>query len=171
MHDVTTGSAEAIREALNRKALASARHRAALGRLLGLGDSEVLALQHLARAGELTPAQLADLLQLTSGGVTALVQRLERAGHLAREPHRHDRRSTVLHLTPEIERRAEEAFAPLVQEIDGLSRELSAHDRGVVARYLVGVADAAEREAEQLVRRAGAVSPESLGVPSPGLWA
>jgi hypothetical protein len=50
-HDGTT----LIRSALHRKALADARQRAALARRLGLTDSEVLAVQHLARAGELTP--------------------------------------------------------------------------------------------------------------------
>jgi hypothetical protein len=54
-----------IRAALHRKALADARQRAALARRLGLTDSKVLAVQHLARAGELTPGQLGALLQLS----------------------------------------------------------------------------------------------------------
>ena len=59
-----------IRSALHRKALADARQRAALARRLGLTDSEVLAVQHLAREGELTPGHLGALLQLSSGGTT-----------------------------------------------------------------------------------------------------
>ena len=65
-------SALSIRAALNRKALADARHRAALARRLGLTAAAVLAVQHLARAGELTTSQLATQLQLSSGGTTAL---------------------------------------------------------------------------------------------------
>src|SRR3954451_24494009 len=76
-----------IRAALHRKALADARQRAALARRLGLTDSEVLAVQHLARAGELTPGQLGGLLQLSSAGTTGLVRRLERAGHVTRHAH------------------------------------------------------------------------------------
>ena len=54
-----------IRAALLHKGLADARHRTALARRLGLTENEVLAVQHLARAGELTPGQLGALLQLS----------------------------------------------------------------------------------------------------------
>src|SRR2546423_6062548 len=90
--------AEAVRSALARKALADARYRGALARVLGLIDSEVLAIQHLAREGALTSRQLGALLRLTSGGTTALVQRLERLGYVERAPNPRDRRSTLLQL-------------------------------------------------------------------------
>src|SRR6266536_2906988 len=44
-----------IRAAFYRKALADARQRAALARRLGFTESEVLAVQHLTLARELTP--------------------------------------------------------------------------------------------------------------------
>jgi DNA-binding MarR family transcriptional regulator len=101
-----------IRAALHRKVLADARQRAALARHLGLTESEVLAIQHLARAGKLTPGQLGWLLQLSSGGTTGLVHRLERGDHLIRDEHPRDRRSTVLRLTPAIAAWTSEAWAP-----------------------------------------------------------
>jgi DNA-binding MarR family transcriptional regulator len=164
-------SAEAIRAALNRKALASARHRVAAARLLGLGEREVLAIQYLAATGRLTPAQLGERLQLTSGGTTALVRRLERAGQVAREPHEQDRRSIVLRLTGDAARAATELFAPLVGDLDRLALDLSAEQRGLIGRFIEGAADAAERRADELVRRAGSPPPEAVGVPAPGLWA
>jgi predicted transcriptional regulator len=60
---------ESIRASLNRKALASARQRAALSRVLGLQESDVLAIQHLARAGRLTSTQLGSMLGLSSRGL------------------------------------------------------------------------------------------------------
>jgi hypothetical protein len=63
-----------IRAALNRKTLADARHRTALARLLAVTGNEMLAVQHLARAGELTAGQLQSQLQLSSGGGTSVVQ-------------------------------------------------------------------------------------------------
>jgi DNA-binding MarR family transcriptional regulator len=162
-------SPEGIRASLNRKALASARHRAALGRVLGLGEGEVLAIQHLARAGRMTPSQLASVLRLSSGGATALVQRLEREGHVTREPHPRDRRSVLLRLTPEIESRAGEALAPLVAEIDALTARLSEPERAVVADFLARVAEAGERHADALARDTS--EPVAAGSPVPGLWA
>ena len=131
----------------------------------------MLAIQHLATAGRLTPTQLGTMLGMTSGGATALVQRLEREGFVAREPHPRDRRSALLHLTPAIERQAGEALAPLVAAIDDLSAQLSDTDRRVVARYLAAVADAGERAADELARRADAVAQPVAASPVPALWA
>jgi DNA-binding MarR family transcriptional regulator len=160
-----------IRAALHRKALADARQRAALARRLGLTESEVLAVQHLARAGELTPGQLGGLLQLSSGGTTGLVQRLERAGHVTRHPHPHDRRSAVVRLTPAIAAWASEAWAPFVAELDGLVEGMAPDEREIVRRFLQAAAQAAERHADRLVRDADASAHDALAVALPALWA
>lgn len=169
--DRPASSPEAIREYLNRKALAAARHRSALGRVLGLNETEMAAVAHLGRAGQMTPTQLAAALNLTSGGVTALVQRLERAGHVRREPHPYDRRSTLLRLTPSIVERAEEAFAPLVEATDRITDQLDERDREVIGRFLEQVAEVNERHAEQLAVTVDDREHHLVGVPAPGLWA
>ena len=166
-HDAVTP----IRAALHRKALADARQRAALARRLGLTDSEVLAVQHLARAGELTPGQLGSLLQLSSGGTTGLIQRLQRAGHVSRHAHPHDRRSAVVRLTPGIAAWAAEAWAAFVAELDALASGLSEGEREVVRRFLEATADAAERHADRLASDADASAQDALAVPLPALWA
>jgi DNA-binding MarR family transcriptional regulator len=160
-----------IRAALYRKGLADARQRASLARRLGLTDSEVLAVQHLARAGELTPGQLGALLQLSTGGTTGLIHRLERAGHVSRHANTRDRRSAVVRLTPAMAEWAADAWAPYVAEIDALAAELTDADRDVVRRFLEGAADAAERHADRLARDADATARDALAVPLPALWA
>jgi DNA-binding MarR family transcriptional regulator len=162
---------QTIRRALTRKALAAARHRAAAGRMLGLGDNEVLALQYLGLAGRLTPTALGARLGLTSGGTTALVHRLERAGHVARESHPRDGRSTLLRLTARSETRASEAFAPLVAELDRLAADLPDADRAAVGTFLARVAEAAERHAEAASRAVDDRDRAVIGEPVPGLWA
>lgn len=157
----------AIAGLLIRGDLAAARLRMALARLLELTDSEALALAHLARAGPLTSSELGARLQLSSGGATALVQRLERNGCVVREPNPGDRRSTLLRLTPEVARRAADALAPLERRIDTLVAQLPEHDREIVEAFLRAVAEASERHAEELARRdAGELDPG----PVPGLW-
>jgi DNA-binding MarR family transcriptional regulator len=160
-----------IRAALNRKALADARHRAALARRLGLTENEVLAVQHVARTGELTPGQLATQLHLSSGGTTALVHRRKRAGHITREAHPLDRRSALLRLTPTMEQSATEAWAPLVAELDTLAQELPTGERATVKQFLERVADAAEQDADRLARDAAASATTALAVALPALWA
>jgi DNA-binding MarR family transcriptional regulator len=160
-----------IRSALHRKSLADARQRAALARHLGLTDTEVLAVQHLARAGELTPGQLGSLLQLSSGGTTGLIQRLQRAGHVSRHAHPRDRRSAVVRLTPAIASWATDAWAPFVADIDTHISDLSDTEREVVRRFLEAAADASERHADRLAHDADASAHDALAVPLPALWA
>jgi DNA-binding MarR family transcriptional regulator len=171
MTEIPEHSAPAIRRALNRKALAATRQRGALARLLELTDSEVLAIQHLALAGQLTPGQLAVQLGLSSGGTTALIHRLEDAGHLTRHAHPRDKRSVVLRLSPAIQARVAEAWAPLVEEIDGRVGQLTDDERATVARFLDAVAGAAERHVDLLLNEAAARADDELAVPSPYLWA
>jgi DNA-binding MarR family transcriptional regulator len=160
-----------IRAALLRKALADAAQRAALARRLGLTDNEVLAVQHLARAGELTPGQLSARLQLSSGGTTGLIQRMRRTGYITRDDHPRDRRSAVLRLTPELEAWAADTWAPLVSEIEALVQALSLDEAHLVHRFLESVAHAAERHADRLAADADADALRARAVPLPGLWA
>lgn len=162
---------ERIRELLHRKGLAGSRHRSAIARLLGLTETEMAALTHLAYRGHLTPGQLGRLLFLTSGGVSALTQRMERAGHVERRPHPRDGRSTVLTPAPGILERAAERYAELTEDLDRAAAGLSPAERAVVGRFLDEVVAVSERHAEELATQAGEAERVVTGVPSPGLWA
>lgn len=160
---------ETIRQLLNRRDLASARHRSAVSRRLGLSDSEMLAVAHLAQRGRLSPSELAELLDLSSGGVTALVQRLELAGHVERHAHPTDRRSVLLELSGALVERAGEAFHPLVGALDEVTAELSESEQATVRRFLTRVAIATEEHATRAHAELdrGAAAPST---PVPALW-
>ncbi len=69
---------------------------------LGLNDGDYGVLAPLRRAGapyELTPTELAKHRMMTSGGMTAALDRLERKGWLARVPNPTDRRGSLVRLT------------------------------------------------------------------------
>jgi DNA-binding MarR family transcriptional regulator len=87
--------------ALHRFGLERDRLRSALARRLRLPIADLDALEHLEAAGPLPQRDLADRLLLTSGAVTLLVDRLERAGLVARRPHPTDRRVSLVELAPE----------------------------------------------------------------------
>lgn len=140
---------EEIRELLNRRMLAANRHRAAVTKQLGLTDTEADALGHLARAGGMTPSELGELLGMTSGGVTALTQRLEVAGHISREPHPRDRRSSILKATPAMIERVQEKYRDFVAEVDRVTARLSQEERDVIGRYLEALVLLSERYADE----------------------
>jgi DNA-binding MarR family transcriptional regulator len=158
---------ELVQRLLYRRDVAMARRRAALARSLGLTDVEMQALIHLREQRSLAPAQIARLLDLSSGGATALVQRLERAGHITRRPHPNDRRSTLLQLSEEAARRLADADADVAHGLDRAIAPLVESERAAVARFfaeLTALSEAAgaapRRDSEPAARR-----------PVPSRWA
>jgi DNA-binding MarR family transcriptional regulator len=144
-----------LRLLVHRKLMAASLQRTAVARRLHMGESEIAALTHLA-GGAMTPGELGHRLQLTSGGMTALLHRLHKAGHIARQPHPTDRRSVMVSANPEVLERIAELFAPLVADADEIANELSARDREVIHRYLERIVASSERRADELVTDADA---------------
>jgi DNA-binding MarR family transcriptional regulator/20S proteasome alpha/beta subunit len=164
-------SPEHLRELFHRKTMAGERHRAALARLLGMDATEAAALAHLAQHGQLTPGELGSLIGLTSGGTTALIHRLVESGHVVRHPHPRDRRSSLITASDQVLERAQEFYAPLVQEMNALAARLDDDDRAIIGRYLTEVAELSEEQAERLSELARTERRAVVAPPSPGLWA
>lgn len=163
-------SGDAVRGLLYRRDLALTRHRSALARSLGVTDVEMLALVHLAERGELAPSGIAGLLDLSSGGATALVQRLERAGHVTRHPHPTDKRSTLIRLSSRTAGRLEDAYSPLAEGLEAMTASLNGSQRAAVAEVLERLASLSE-ELEATLRRDAGARPDALSRPVPSLWA
>ena len=162
---------ERVRDLLNRRTAAADNQRASLGRLLDLDPTETVAVLAIGRSGQLTPGELGRRLSMTSGGVTALAQRLERAGHLRRHPHPRDRRSSLLSLEPATLAKASALYAPLVADLDALVDRLGEAERVIVIRFLEGATELTEQHAEALASRVDAQRARPVAPPAPGLWA
>ena len=67
----------------------------------GLSESDVDALEVLIDTGAATAGRLAEVMGLTTGAVTRVVDRLERAGYVRRIPDPTDRRRVIVDLIPE----------------------------------------------------------------------
>ena len=72
----------------------------AIATQLGIHRSDLRALNVL-KDGPLLPRDIAECTALTSGSVTALIDRLECAGYVQRQPSQTDRRSIEIVITPE----------------------------------------------------------------------
>ncbi|MET4053562.1 DNA-binding MarR family transcriptional regulator [Frigoribacterium sp. PvP054] len=75
------------------------RYRLHAAKVIGLGHTELSALVAIGEAPGLTPGTLSHELLLSTGATTAVVDRLEKSGHVVRTRHPDDRRSLFLHLT------------------------------------------------------------------------
>lgn len=67
---------------------------------LGVGTTDIQALAFINGQGSVTPKQLSEHLELSTGATTSLVDRMDGAGHVHRVPHPTDRRSTLVELAP-----------------------------------------------------------------------
>ena len=138
-------SPEKLAVLLREHAAASSRFSAAVARRTDLGASEIAALEHLNSAGELTPTQLGERLFMTSGAVTALVDRLVEGGHLERIPNPNDRRSSLLRRTPGGGREVVAQVLPLANEVRELAERFSEEERAAIGRFVEAVTDAYKR--------------------------
>src|SRR6185295_6715530 len=67
----------------------------------GLSESDVEALSVLLDSGAATAGRLSELMGLTSGAVTRVIDRLEQAGYVRRVPDPTDRRRVIVEVVPE----------------------------------------------------------------------
>ena len=106
---------EHLARALRRFLSASDTFDEALANVLGLNSTDIRCVDLLDQHGTLTAGALADLAGLTTGAVTFLLDRLERAGFVRRVRDLHDRRRVLVELVPVARKRIFELHAPLVE--------------------------------------------------------
>jgi DNA-binding MarR family transcriptional regulator len=123
--------------------------RAAFARAHGLHDTDVRALIHLLdadRAGlPATPGWLGAQLGLTSPSTTALIDRLESAGHVVRHRSSADRRKVELQVSDEAVALGWAFFGPLLTGMIRAMRSFGPAELDTVDRFLREVAAAAQQ--------------------------
>jgi DNA-binding MarR family transcriptional regulator len=95
--------------------------RNAIARKLGLSvaDNECMSFLTI-KGGVATPTEIARYTGLTTGSTTAMLDRLEKAGFIARKPNPNDRRGVLVTVSHNWQDKA----MPLVQDIQAAHREL-----------------------------------------------
>jgi DNA-binding MarR family transcriptional regulator len=113
---------------------------------LGLNEGDYGVLSPLRRAGapyELTPTELARHRMMTSGGMTAALDRLERNGLVARVPNPADRRGSLVRLTDAGLRVVDEAIGEQVvtesRLVSVLDPDEQAQLRTLLHKLLAGI--------------------------------
>ena len=114
-------------------------------RTTGLHGTDVRALVRLLdaeRAGvDATPSWLAQQLGMTSQATTAVIHRLEAAGHVERLRSRSDGRSTRLQVSDTAVALGWQFFGPLLDRLIATTQGLDAREQALVKDYLSTVAD------------------------------
>jgi DNA-binding MarR family transcriptional regulator len=147
---MTSATPASIRALLHHFGLERDRLRAGLCRAAGITQSELDALEHLEADGPLTQRQLGERLLLSSGGVTVLVDRLERAGWVIRNPHPTDRRAVQLELDPAAVAEVTDDLSRYHTAIAAAARAVPPEHRDAVAGFLAAATASAVVSADEL---------------------
>ena len=116
--------------------------------LLGINRSDNTALDLIDRAGRLTAGELARELGLTTGAVTALIDRLEKLGYLRRVADPGDRRRVLLELTALTKEVTGLIYGPVAEEFRQIARRYSIKDLELILDFIqMGNAQADIRQA------------------------
>lgn len=122
----------------------------------GLNRTDMQALDILGRTGPLAPTALARQLGFTTGGVTTVLDRLEKAGYIRRRPDPADRRRQLVETTEATAARDEEVFGDLIRATSDVLADYT-EDRLVVIRdFLDRIRHVTAAHADALGSQAGA---------------
>ncbi|MEW1689338.1 MarR family winged helix-turn-helix transcriptional regulator [Streptomyces sp. NPDC091265] len=130
---------------------------------LGLHSTDATAVLEIAAAEErgtpLSPARLSERIPLSTGATTALLNRLEAAGHITRAREHSDRRIVTLRSGEHIQERADEFFGPLADRLDAA---MSHYPPRLLEQFEAFMADLNSSMDAHLAEQ-GAVPPRSAG--------
>jgi hypothetical protein len=127
----------------------------AIAAQLGMSATEWKCLGLLDQHGPLTAGRLARLSGLTTGAITGIAGRLERAGYARREPHPKDKRSIVIHACrlTEVHRRVDPVFASMGAAMRSLAGRYSVEELASIQSYLAGMIEVLRNETAKVNSR------------------
>jgi DNA-binding MarR family transcriptional regulator len=118
----------------------------AVAERLGLGPTDHKCLDLLRERGAMAGSDLSAITGLTSGAITGVVARLERAGYLRRESDPHDGRKQILHLARE-RAHIQDAIEPLREDVAAMLKNFDTHQLTAIADFLARGTDLIYRHA------------------------
>ena len=92
---------EELEEAMRRSSAQGALFCQALAIAAGISRSDLECINRLHLEGRATAGRLAEVMGLTTGAITGVIDRLENAGYVRRERDEFDRRKVFVAIVPE----------------------------------------------------------------------
>lgn len=126
-------------------------HQAVADRV-GLNVTCLECIDFLARFGPVPAGKLAELTGLTSGAITGVVDRLEKAGFAQRVSDAKDRRLTIIELVEgkRTERDFAEMFLPLSKRLELLASAYSDDELSLLVEFISKAARVSQEESLRL---------------------
>ena len=137
----------------------------------GLSESDVDALELLIDTGAASAGRLSEVMGLTTGAVTRVVDRLEQAGYVRRVPDPADRRRVIVEVVPEKISAVQETMDRVGDKGAEEIAHYSDEELAVINDFLTRMADITREEATALRDAPGAspAGPSDFAAPVGGL--
>lgn len=107
-----------------------------LGTAMGINQTDLALMEQLITHGPLSPNELAARLAVTTAGVTLVIDRLERAGHVTRVRQQDDKRRVLVHPVPASVAQTYRHIAPMLNGLDAVLGGLSSDERTTIEHFL-----------------------------------
>ncbi len=132
---------------------------------IALNDHRCLELvDRFSEQGPVTAGKLAELTGLTTGAITGVIDRLERAGFVRREKGAEDRRQVQIRLVPERQEEVAALFDDMGAAFAQLCAEHSASELATIWEFMRRLSAIYRHETEALRARADGHGPAPHGV-------
>lgn len=129
---------------------------------LGLSESDIKALELLVDTHPVTAGRLAELLNLSTGAVTRVLDRLEQAGYVRRTPDPADRRRVVVEVVPDRLTAVRKALEPLGEAHVAVVAAYSDDELDLINDFLSKMAEAQRSRAEDARGTSGGITDEGV---------
>jgi DNA-binding MarR family transcriptional regulator len=103
---------------------------------VGLSPSDLECMGQLQHSGPMTAGRLGELTGLTSGAVTRMIDRLERARYVRRRSDPGDRRKVLVELMPGHDKLFERFYGPMAKEASDMLTRYSDSELEMIAGLL-----------------------------------
>ena len=118
---------------------------------LRISPSDLRCLDLVEASGGMTAGELASASGLTTGAVTAVIDRLEQAGYLRRVRDEADRRKVNVEVTPRHYEEAGKVWAPLMEDWQRtLAARFTAKELRTITEFLRSATELGERHADRI---------------------
>lgn len=141
-----------LSEAIQRAGTLKVLHTNAVASRIGLSATEFEAMDIITRYQPMTAGKLADYCGLTTGAITGLVDRLERAGFVQRERDSEDRRRVYIKPIEIAERnqKVRELYMPIAQAFHTLAAQYTPEQTQLLIDLHTQLNDVTEKAISEL---------------------
>jgi len=123
---------------------------AAAAARLGINQTDLRCLDVLLQRESAAPGELGAALGLTTGSVTAMLDRLDRLGYLTREPDPADRRRSVVRASERTRKAAAEIYMPLAQDAHAGLQKYTAEELTLLLDFVRGSREVQEKHVTRI---------------------